>query len=82
MKKIISLFIILTMVIPSLASSATAAPAGRKTCIECSIKTNAAQEEKIVRTCNDVSDIICKDVKAEDRADVLNLMNIFSAKIL
>ncbi len=63
MKNLVSLLLISVMLFPTLSLAAKE----RKDCPECMAKTNAAQEEKINRVCNDVSDIICKDVKAEER---------------
>ena len=63
MKKIISLLLVCSMLAPALAFASK----DKKDCIECSEKTNAAQAIKINNMCNDVSDILCKDVKAEER---------------
>ena len=64
MKKLLSLVLISSLMLPTFA---WAASTNKKTCPECEMKTNAFTEDKIVRVCNDVSDIICKDVKLDER---------------
>jgi hypothetical protein len=63
MKKMLSLYIVCILVLPSFAF----AEAMKKDCIECTIKPNTAQTEKINKVCNNISDVICKDVKIEER---------------
>lgn len=64
MKKLLSLMLISSLMLPTLAWSAST---NKKSCPECETKTNAFTEDKIVRVCNDVSDVICKDVKLDQR---------------
>lgn len=63
MKKIMTGILIFTMIFPVLLLAA----GERKDCVECAVKTNAAQAIKINNICNDFTDILCKDVKAEER---------------
>ncbi len=62
MKKILSVFVIMTLLLPTLVFAAA-----QKAALDCQPKIIVSPEEKIVRVCNDVSDIICKDVKLEER---------------
>lgn len=64
MKKLVATFIVLSFILPSFAIANSASPNrnGKKPCA-----TEVSGEASILRVCNDVSDIICKDVKPENR---------------
>jgi hypothetical protein len=68
MKKIISFILILNFVFPTISFARPGnANVASTTQPNCNNASSFYEENKIVRVCNDVSDIICKDVKALDR---------------
>lgn len=62
MKKIVSSFLVFSLLLPSWAFAAA-----NSSVMDCRPKISVSPDNEIVRVCNDVSDIICKDVKLEER---------------